>query len=80
MVDRLAWLLGKPEQVQFQNPSTGAVMTTAERELALKATTQLRLGMGIFLREREFKAQFCKDNGITEAQLTTLVKALLAGE
>ena len=55
-------------------------MTTAERELALKATTQLRLGMGMFLREREFKAEFCKQNGVSEAQLTKLVKALLAGE
>ena len=72
----LAW---RDLRVQ-QNSSKGAVMTTAERELALKATTQLRLGMGMFLREREFKAQFCKENGITEAQLTTLVKALLAGE
>jgi len=54
-------------------------MTDAERNLALKATTQLRLGMGMFLRDRQFKAVFCQENGITEAQLTKLVKELLAG-
>ena len=55
-------------------------MTPDEQALALKATTQLRLGLGMFMREREFKAQFCQQNGISEAQLTKLVKALLAGE
>ena len=54
-------------------------MTPDERDLALKATTQLRLGMGMFLREREFKEQFCEANGISEAELTKLVKELLAG-
>ena len=55
-------------------------MTEAERELALKATTQMQVGNGLFMNDREFKAQFCKENGVTEGRLTKLVKALLAGE
>ena len=55
-------------------------MTEAEREIARKATTQAVLGNGLFMNEREFKEQFCIENGISEAQLTKLVKELLAGE
>jgi len=55
-------------------------MTPAERELALKATTQMEVGNGLFMNDREFKAQFCQQNGVSEAQLTKLVKAMLAGE
>jgi len=54
-------------------------MTTAERELAWKATTQALTGNGLFMNEREFKARFCKENNVTENQLTKLVKELLAG-
>ena len=62
-----------------QNSSPGEVMTDQERQLAIKATTQLRLGNGLFMNEREFKATFCAQNGIAEAQLTQWVKELLAG-
>lgn len=55
-------------------------MTDAEKDLALKATGQLQLGNGMFENEREFKAQFCKQNGITEARLTKLVIELLDGD
>ena len=55
-------------------------MTPAERNVAAKATTQAVLGNGMFMNEREFKAKFCKENNITEAKLTKLVKAYLAGE
>ena len=55
-------------------------MTPAERALALKATTQLKLGNGMFMNEREFKAAFCREHNLTEAKLTELVKGLLAGE
>ena len=62
-------------------------MNARQRELALKATTRLQLGNIAFgasitpqaLDPREFKEQFCKDNGITEAELTSWVKELLAG-
>ena len=54
-------------------------MTPAERALALKATCQAMTGNGLFLNEREFKAQFCKEHNVTESQLTKLVKELLAG-
>ena len=62
-------------------------MNARQRELALQATTRLQLGNIKFgpsilprsLDEREFKAQFCKENGITEEQLTAWVKQLLAG-
>jgi len=55
-------------------------MTPAERALAVKATTQAMTGNGLFMNEREFKAQFCKENNVTESKLTKLVKAFLAGE
>ena len=54
-------------------------MTPAERALAIKATTQSVLGNGMFMNEREFKAKFCKENNVTESQLTKLVKEFLAG-
>ena len=62
-------------------------MNARERELALKATTRLQLGNIAFgpsitpqaLNEREFKAKFCRENGITEAELTGWVQELLGG-
>lgn len=63
-----------------QNSSQGEVMTEQERQLATKATTQLRLGNGLFMNDREFKAWFCKENGLTEPRLTQLVKDLLDGK
>lgn len=54
-------------------------MTPAERELAVKATSQAVLGNGMFMNEREFKAEFCRQNNISELRLTELVKELLAG-
>lgn len=55
-------------------------MTDAERELARKATTQMQLGNGLFMNDRQFKAYFCKENGITEAALTQYVKDLFDGK
>ena len=55
-------------------------MTSQERQMAIKATTQRTLGNGLFMTEPEFKARFCKDNNLTEPQLTQLVKDLLAGK
>ena len=55
-------------------------MTDQERQLAIKATTQLRLGNGLFMNDREFKAWFCKENNLTEPRLTQLVKDLLDGK
>ena len=55
-------------------------MTDAERELAIKATTQMQLGNGMFINDREFKAQFCKENGVTDDRLTELVRQLLDGK
>ena len=63
-----------------QNSVEGPVMTDAERALALKATTQMQLGNGMFINDREFKAQFCKENGITDDYLTDLVRQLLDGK
>ncbi len=62
-------------------------MTSYEREMAIKATSQMQLGNLTFgpgispheLTDREFKARFCKENGITEAQLTSWVTQLLDG-
>ena len=54
-------------------------MTPAERNVAVKATTQAVLGNGMFMNEREFKAEFCKEHNVTESQLTKLVKEFLAG-
>ena len=55
-------------------------MTPTERDLALQATSQMQLGNGMFEIDRRFKADFCKQHGITEAYLTQLVRALLNGE
>jgi len=55
-------------------------MTPAERAVALRATTQAVLGNGLFTNKREFKAKFCRENNITDAKLTELVRKLLAGE
>ena len=56
-------------------------MTPAQKELALKATTQMQVGNGLFTEnDREFKAYFCKVNGISEAELTQLVRDLLDGK
>ena len=55
-------------------------MNARDRELALKATTQMALGKGIFTTEREFKEWFCKENNITDLKLTQIVRDLLDGK
>ena len=55
-------------------------MTPAQKELALKATTQMQVGNGLFMNDREFKAYFCKENGISEAELTKYVRDLFDGK
>lgn len=55
-------------------------MTPAERAVALRATSQAVLGNGMFTNQREFKARFCRENNITDAKLTELIRKLLAGE
>ena len=55
-------------------------MTEQERQMAIKATTQMTLGNGMFMTDREFKAWFCRENNLTEPQLTQLVKDLLDGK
>ena len=52
-------------------------LTNTERELALKATTQMRLGNGLFMSDREFKSWFCAENNVSDQQLTRLVRQLL---
>lgn len=52
-------------------------MTNAERALALKLTTQAALGNGMFTNVREFKARFCRENNVSDAKMTSLVKELL---
>ena len=55
-------------------------MSDAERELALKCTAQARLGNGQFVSAATFKARFAKENGISEALLTTYIQQMLRGE
>ena len=62
-----------------QNSSPREVMTTTERELALKITTGQTLGAGIFMNEVEYKAYAARTYGITEQRITELVRELLEG-
>ena len=55
-------------------------MNAAQKALALKATTQMQLGNGLFMNDREFKAYFCKENSISDAELTKLVRDLFDGK
>ena len=62
-----------------QNSSPREIMTTTERELALKITTGQTLGAGIFMNEVEYKAYAARAYGITEQRITELVRELLEG-